>query len=184
MRSFSASSDTVPASGAVDVFPQPVLEWDPVPWAWEYVVELARDAAFTDIYYTGSSRGTSHTVGEILDQEAREGDVRGFARAVNCGQDIASDGAFAVEMIAEFEPALEAYGSWFYRRLHWEAGALGQVLYLEAEAAGLRGTGIGCFFDDAIHQVLGITDRRLQMLYGFTVGGPIDDPRLITEPAY
>jgi len=27
-------------------------------------------------------------------------------------------------------------------KLFWEAGLLGQVLYLEAEAAGVRGTGI------------------------------------------
>jgi hypothetical protein len=26
---------------------------------------------------------------------------------------------------------------------------LGQLLYLEAEAAGVRATGIGCYFDDA-----------------------------------
>ena len=36
-----------------------------------------------------------------------------------------------------------------YRRLFWECGLIGQVLYLEAEAAGVRGTGIGCFYDDA-----------------------------------
>ena len=52
-------------------------------------------------------------------------------------------------------------GPWWYRRLFWEAGVLGQVLYLEAEAAGVRGTGIGCYFDDACHQLLGLTRRRL-----------------------
>jgi nitroreductase len=113
-----------------------------------------------------------------------EGDARQLARTLNCHQEIASDGVFAVEMLAEFEPVLRTHGSWVYRRLHWEAGALGQVLYLEAEAAGVRGTGIGCFFDDAVHELLGITDRRLQMLYGFTVGAPVEDPRLSTEPAY
>jgi SagB-type dehydrogenase family enzyme len=112
------------------------------------------------------------------------GDVRAFARSVNCHQAIASDGAFAVEMLAEFDDPLRRHGPWFYRRLHWEAGALGQLLYLEAEASGLRGTGIGCFFDDAIHDAVGITDRRLQMLYGFTVGAAVEDPRLSTEPAY
>ncbi len=114
----------------------------------------------------------------------KQGDLREFARTINCEQEIASDGAFAVEMLAEFEPALHTHGSWVYRRLHWEAGALGQLLYLEAEAAGLRGTGIGCFFDDTVHRALGIADRSLQMLYGFTVGGPVEDPRLVTEPAY
>ena len=33
---------------------------------------------------------------------------------------------------------------------------IGQVLYLEAEAAGARGTGIGCFYDDAVHELLGL----------------------------
>ena len=82
------------------------------------------------------------------------------------------------------------HGPWFYRRLHWEAGAIGQVLYLEAEAAGLRGTGIGCFFDDSMHTLLGLAgyrtrgepDTRYQTLYHFTVGGPVDDPRLRTWP--
>jgi len=58
------------------------------------------------------------------------------------------------------------------------------VLYLEAEAAGIRGTGIGCFFDDAMHDVLGLRDRRWQSLYHFTVGGPVSDPRLQTLPPY
>jgi hypothetical protein len=65
-----------------------------------------------------------------------------------------------------------------------ECGLLGQVLYLEAEAAGLRGTGIGCFFDDAVHDLLGIRDTTWQSLYHFTVGGPLEDARLRTEPPY
>jgi len=40
------------------------------------------------------------------------------------------------------------------------AGAIGQVLYLEAEAAGVRATGIGCFYDDPVHQVYGLADSR------------------------
>ena len=54
----------------------------------------------------------------------------------------------------------------------------------EAEAAGVRGTGIGCFFDDAVHGVLGLSDRSYQSIYHFTVGGPVTDPRLRTFPAY
>ena len=53
-------------------------------------------------------------------------------------------------MLAEFDASLEQYGPWFYPRLFWECGAIGQVLYLEAEALGLRGTGIGCFFDEPV----------------------------------
>ena len=39
--------------------------------------------------------------------------------------------------------------------------SIGQVLYLEAEASGIRGTGIGCFFDDLTHQVFGLAGRPL-----------------------
>ena len=99
-------------------------------------------------------------------------------------EDIASDGVFAVGMLAEFEPALRQHGAAFYPRLFWETGLIGQTLYLEAEAAGLRGTGIGCFFDDPMHEALGLTSRTWQSLYHFTVGGPVDDPRLQTLPPY
>ena len=61
---------------------------------------------------------------------------------------------------------------------------LAKTYYLEAEAAGVRATGIGCFFDDAVHSVLGLTDLAYQSLYHFTVGGPVDDPRLRTHPPY
>jgi nitroreductase len=111
-------------------------------------------------------------------------DLQDVARGLSCNQDIASDGAFAVAMLTAFEPLLRRYGSWFYKRLHWEAGAVGQTLYLEAEAVGLRGCGIGCFFDDAAHQVLGLRDRRFQVLYHFAVGGAVEDERLQTLPAY
>jgi SagB-type dehydrogenase family enzyme len=112
------------------------------------------------------------------------GDARDLAQTISCHQDIAADGCFAVAMLAEFKEPLAEYGPWFYKRLHWEAGLVGQVLYLEAEASGIRATGIGCFFDDATHDTLGIRDDRLQDLYHFTVGGAVDDTRLQTHPAY
>jgi hypothetical protein len=112
------------------------------------------------------------------------GDTRAIARAVSCHQDIAADGAFAVAMLARFEPALHEHGASFYRRLHWEAGLLGQLLYLEAEAHDVQGTGIGCFFDDAVAEMLGLRDRTFQILYGFTVGRGVPDPRIQVLPAY
>ena len=112
------------------------------------------------------------------------GDMRSIARRISCGQDIAADGCFSLGMLAEFEPPLNEHGAWIYPRLFWECGMIGQVLYLEAESAGIRGTGIGCFFDDGMHSFLGLHDRRFQDLYHFTVGGLVDDPRLTTLPAY
>jgi SagB-type dehydrogenase family enzyme len=112
--------------------------------------------------------------------QLEEGDFGEVANVICCQQSIAEEGAFAVAMVAEFEPRLVAHGPWFYRRLFWETGLIGQLLYLEAEAAGVRGTGIGCYFDDALHQLLGIENHAFQSLYHFTIGGPVEDPRLRT----
>jgi SagB-type dehydrogenase family enzyme len=112
------------------------------------------------------------------------GDARRVAQQTSCDQAIAADGAFAAAMLADYRASLEAFGPWHYRRLYWETGVVGQVLYLEAEAKGVRGTGIGCFFDDLSHQVFGLTGDRFQVLYHFTIGGPVEDPRLQTHPPY
>ena len=102
---------------------------------------------------------------------------------LSCQQAIAGDSCFSLAMLAEFEPTLQD-APWRYRELFWEAGAVGQTLYLEAEAAGLRGTGIGCYFDDPVHQLLGLANKTLQSVYHFTVGGPLVDHRITTLPPY
>jgi SagB-type dehydrogenase family enzyme len=114
----------------------------------------------------------------------KEGDYRAQAASISCGQDIAGAGAFSLGMIADYMGSLVSYGAAFYRNLFWEAGLVGQVLYLEAEEAGIRSTGIGCYFDDLVHDVFGISSRDWQSLYHFTVGGPVEDKRLTTLPAY
>ena len=114
----------------------------------------------------------------------QEGDCRRLAARVSCGQDIAADGAFSLGMIADFTDSIAQHGAAFYRNLFWEAGMIGQVLYLEAEAAGIRATGIGCYFDDPVREVFGITSHGWQSFYHFTVGGPVEDGRLTTLPAY
>jgi hypothetical protein len=113
-----------------------------------------------------------------------EGDARKLAVQVSCHQDIAGDSAFSLGMVAEFEGVLRGRGAWWYPRLFWESGLLGQVLYLEAEAAGVRATGIGCFFDDPVHEIVAVKGLSLQSLYHFTIGGPVEDRRLMTFPPY
>jgi SagB-type dehydrogenase family enzyme len=112
------------------------------------------------------------------------GDARAVSQRLSCDQEIAADGFFSLGMIAEFDGSVAQFGPAFYRHLFWESGVVGQVLYLAAEAAGVRGTGIGCFYDDPVHQVLGLADHAFQSLYHFTIGVPVDDPRLTTEPGY
>ena len=112
-----------------------------------------------------------------------EADMQKAARTLSCHQNIASHGAFSLGMLGEYQASL-SLNPWVYRQLFWEAGMLGQVLYLEAEAANMRGTGIGCYFDDEVHDLLGIKSQAFQSMYHFTVGGAITDNRLQTLPAY
>jgi hypothetical protein len=86
-------------------------------------------------------------------------------------------------MISRFRENVERY-PFLYRRLHWETGMIGQVLYLDAEARGMRGTGMGCFFDDITHEILGLSDNTFQDLYHFSIGKAVDDRRLTTLPPY
>jgi hypothetical protein len=105
------------------------------------------------------------------------------ARTLSCHQDIATQCAVTFMMVAEFAAPIAADPA-AYRHLHWEAGMLGHVITLEAEAAGWRGTGIGCFFDDADHEVLGLKDEQFQVIYHYAVGMALDDTRISTLPAY
>lgn len=112
-------------------------------------------------------------------------DARPAAKTASCNQDIAADGAFAVSMISDFSHTLGIEGADAYRRLFHECGLLGQLLYLEAEAQGLNGTGIGCFLDDRVHSYLGLEpDGDWQCLYNFAVGKAVIDERLTTDPGY
>lgn len=113
------------------------------------------------------------------------GDAQSIAKRISCHQAIAAESAFSLGMLAEFGATLQHDGdAWRYRQLYWEAGIIGQTLYLEAEAHGYRGTGIGCFLDDLFHQLLGLQGQQFQSLYHFTVGTPVVDERISTLSPY
>ncbi len=185
------------------------LCWRPMPWdvlPWEPAIHLALfvhrvDGLAPGIYMLVRDPAMAGSLRQSMRQQfawssppgcpedlplflLEGGDARRMAVQISCGQAIAGDSAFSLGMIAEFEPSLRRHGPWFYRRLFWETGVIGQVLYLEAEAFGVRATGIGCFFDDPVHQVLGFSDATYQSLYHFTTGGPVEDLRLTTLPPY
>ncbi len=113
----------------------------------------------------------------------QKGDMREVAATLSCGQDIAGDSAFSLGMLAKFNEVIEDT-PYLYRTLFWEAGMIGQVLYLAAEAYGLGGTGIGCYFDDPVHELLGLKDTTFQSMYHFTIGGSREDTRLMSESPY
>ncbi len=145
-------------------------------------LKLADLRAATDPAFSWSKpRGCAESIPLYL---LAAGDVRQVAGQLSCGQDIAADSAFSLGMIAEFEQPINEQGAWFYRRLFWETGVIGQILYLEAEAAGVRATGIGCFFDDPVHDLFGFHGMAYQSLYHFPIGGHVEDARLTTLPPY
>ncbi|MCJ2177793.1 nitroreductase family protein [Novosphingobium album (ex Hu et al. 2023)] len=112
-----------------------------------------------------------------------KGDFRKLVRALCCHQPIAADACVTFSMIADFGDAIAA-DPWRYRKVHWQAGLIGQRLYLEAEASGHAGTGIGCFLDDEIHRVLGLTGETFQTVYHFAMGRALTDGRISSVPAY
>ena len=183
------------------------MPWDSLPWdptihlalfvhridglqPGLYMLLRNPDPALKEIFQRAMHRQFTWTVPEQCPSALQlylleGGNAQRLAMQLNCHQEIAGAGAFSLGMIAEFEASLEKHGPWFYKRLFWETGLIGQVLYLEAEAAGVRATGIGCFFDDPVHRVLGwYPDGQFQALYHFTVGGAVEDHRLTTLPPY
>lgn len=114
--------------------------------------------------------------------EAEPVALRRLARSLHCHQDIAATACLALGMVFPLDHTLAADPA-AYRDVHREAGVVGQMLYLQAEALGLRGTGIGCFFDDPVMASLGMEGGAYRTLYHFTVGAALEDSRIETLPA-
>ena len=180
------------------------MPWDAIPWRPRIHIGLfvhRVDGLAPGIYALARDPDKVEILKEVMGSEfcwqrvptcppglplylLQEGDCRALATTVSCGQEIAGDGAFSLAMIADYMDSLATYGAAFYRNLFWEAGMVGQMLYLEAEEEGIRATGIGCYFDDPVHAAFRIVSREWQSFYHFTVGGPVEDRRLTTLPAY
>ena len=111
-------------------------------------------------------------------ERIKAGDQRLAAAALSLGQDLAGNACVAFSMIGDFENAASRYGDRGYRYVHFEAGAIGQRMYLAAEALGLRATGIGAFLDEEVNRYLGLSSEQGQVVYHFAIGYPVADPRL------
>jgi SagB-type dehydrogenase family enzyme len=106
------------------------------------------------------------------------GDQRIASAGLSLGQDLAGNACVAFSMITDLDRAVRTYGDRGYRYAHFEAGAIGQRLYLAAEALGLGATGIGAFFDDQVHGYLNLAPEQGQVVYHFAIGYPVPDPRV------
>lgn len=108
----------------------------------------------------------------------RSGDQRVAAAGLSLGQDLAGNSCVTFSMIADLDRATRVHGDRGYRYAHFEAGAIGQRLYIAAEALGLGATGIGAFFDDEVHHYLDVRPEQGQVVYHFAIGYPVADPRV------
>ena len=109
--------------------------------------------------------------------------VTWVANRVSCDQDIAADGFFSLGMIARLESSLRERGEWFYRRLFWETGILGQVRTRGGSGRRARDR----------HRLLlrrsrprgrGLSGKEWQSLPLLDGCAPVDDGRLTTETGY
>jgi len=108
----------------------------------------------------------------------KSGDQQVMAAGLSLGQSLAGNACVAFSMIGDLERAVKSHGDRGYRYVHFEAGAIGQRLYIAAEALGLGATGIGAFFDDEVNQYLELSSDQGQVVYHFAVGHPVPDPRV------
>jgi len=111
-------------------------------------------------------------------ERIRLGDQRVAAAGLSLRQELAGNACVAFSLIGDLASATHIYGDRGYRYVHFEAGAIGQTLYLAAEALGLGATGIGAFFDDEVNRYLCLDSPERQVVYHFAIGYPVPDPRL------
>jgi SagB-type dehydrogenase family enzyme len=111
-------------------------------------------------------------------EQIKSGDQRVAAAGLSLGQGLAGNACVAFSMIGDLDGAARTYGDRGYRYVHFEAGAIGQALYLAAEALGLGATGIGAFYDDEVHRHLNLVPNQGQVVYHFAIGYPVPDPRV------
>jgi SagB-type dehydrogenase family enzyme len=109
------------------------------------------------------------------------GDQRVSAAALSLSQNLAGNSCVTFSMVADLERAAALYGDRGYRYAFFEAGMIGQRLYIVSEALGFNATGIGAFYDDAVHQYLGLAPAQGQVIYHFACGYAVKDNRISAQ---
>ena len=92
-------------------------------------------------------------------QQLHRANVERIAAFLSLEQPLAGNSCFTISMIADLAGAAQAFGNRGYRYVYFEAGAIGQRLYLGAEALSWNATGIGAFYDDDVHRYLGFLEE-------------------------
>jgi SagB-type dehydrogenase family enzyme len=142
-------------------------DW-PADWRGNFSGEKTpaeRGADFVTLYlYIHRVRGCEPGIyrwnksGRRLEQLHRANVAR-VAAYLSLEQALAGNACFVVSMVADLAQAAQVFGNRGYRYVPFEAGAVGQRLYVGAEALGWNATGIGAFYDDDVHRYLGFLEE-------------------------
>jgi SagB-type dehydrogenase family enzyme len=104
--------------------------------------------------------------------ELRHAGVHHAALAdMTIGQEMIREANLVVMISGIFQRTMWKYGQRGYRFVLFEAGHLGQNLYLVAAALGLGPVAIGGFFDDEVHHLARLPDDE-HVLYMVCIGQP------------
>ena len=101
----------------------------------------------------------------------RKGGLRKEMVAACLGQAKAGSAAIGFVMAARLDTAKSSLGDRRYRDLLIESGAIGQRIYLSAEAVGLAARNLAAYRDDRFNELLGLEGRGLASLH-LTMLGP------------
>jgi SagB-type dehydrogenase family enzyme len=93
-------------------------------------------------------------------QQLHRANVERIAAFLSLEQPLAGNSCFTISMIADLAGAAQRFGNRSYRYVYFEAGAIGQRLYVGAEALNWNATGIGAFYDDDVHRYLGLLEEE------------------------
>jgi len=100
----------------------------------------------------------------------RTGDLREALTRTCLGQEKAGLAGVALAMVAELARSAAARGERAYRDLLVEAGAIGERVYLAAEARGLSARNLAAFRDGELNALLGTDGRERAVIHLTLVG--------------
>lgn len=100
----------------------------------------------------------------------RMGDLREALTRTCLGQAKAGEAGVAIAMVAEVARSAAARGERAYRDLLVEAGAIGERVYLAAEACGLSARNLAAFRDGELNALLGTDGRERAVIHLTLVG--------------
>ncbi|MBZ5662180.1 MAG: SagB/ThcOx family dehydrogenase [Acidobacteriia bacterium] len=164
---FDPRTPPMPREDAEQILDFATRDW-PADWRGNFLsppTEPVRGADFVSLYLYVHRVHDCEPGVYYWDASARRlvllhrGSVERVAAFLSLEQPLAGNSCFTVSMIANLAQASRIFGNRGYRYVYFEAGAIGQRLYLGAEALGWNATGIGAFYDDDVHRYLGFLEE-------------------------